>query len=283
MKKVLILGSKGTLGQALVKEFSDPNYNVLSYDREDLDVTSPDLVEKIKTINPEIIINSVAYNAVGKMETDETQRKIAFFLNSELPGILASVAKEMGSIFVHYSTSYVFDGEKKEGYMESDTPNPIDLYGKSKAEGEKAVEAAGGNYYIIRLSRLFGKRGVSEMSKKTFVEIMQGEIEKETLEVGDTEISSLTYAPDLAKLTKYIIERGLPFGIYHGSNEGLCTWYEWASEIFKDMGRGPKVTPSKVSLTPGTVKHPQFSGLINTKLPKQRSWQEALSEFLTTK
>lgn len=282
MKKVLILGSKGTLGQALVKEFSGNDYEVVAYDREELDVSSPGASEKIKQLKPEIIINSVAYNAVGKMETDEAQRKIAFFLNSELPGILASVAKDLGAIFVHYSTSYVFDGEKKEGYFEEDSPNPIDIYGKSKVEGEMAVEKSGDKYYIIRLSRLFGKRGISDMSKKTFVEIMQGEIEKTDLEVGDTEVSSLTYAPDLAKLTKYIIEKGLPFGIYHGSNEGMCTWYGWASEIFKDMGKGPKVTPSKVSLTPATVKHPQFSGLINTKLPKQRTWQEALKEFLSS-
>lgn len=279
-KKVLILGSKGTLGQALVNEFSDSDYDVVAYDREELDVSSPDAKEKIKQLKPEIIINAVAYNAVGKMETDEDQRKIAFFLNAELPGILAQIAKDLNAVFVHYSTSYVFDGEKKEGYREDEKPNPIDLYGKSKAEGEKAVEDVGGNYYIIRLSRLFGKRGVSDMSKKTFVEIMQGEIEKETLEVGNTEVSSLTYAPDLAKLTKYIVENEVPSGIYHGSNEGMCTWYEWAVEIFKDMGKGPKVSPSPVSLTPITVKHPQFSGLVNTKLPKQRSWQEALAEFL---
>lgn len=281
MKKVLILGAKGTLGQALVSELSNDNYDVVAYDREELDVTSVDALDKIKAIKPEIIINAIAYNAVGKMETDESQRKIAFFLNAELPGILAKVAKEMGSIFVHYSTSYVFDGEKKEGYTETESPNPVDLYGKSKTDGEKAVETFGEKYYIIRLSRLFGQRGVSDMSKRTFVEIMQAEVEKSELEVGDTEISSLTYAPDLAKLTKYIIESKVPFGIYHGANEGLCTWYEWAKEIFKDMGKGPKVIPSKVSLTPATVKHPQFSGLINTKLPKQRSWQEALAEFLS--
>lgn len=282
MKKILILGSKGTLGQALVKEFSDSNYEVLAYDKDSLDVSTPDAEVKIKSLKPDIIVNSIAYNAVAKMETDDSQREIAFFLNSKLPGILAKIAKELDATFIHYSTSYVFDGEKREGYREEDVVNPIDLYGKSKAEGEDAVKKVGGNYYIIRLSRLFGQRGASDMSKKTFVEIMQGEIEKTELEVGNTEISSLSYAPDLAELTKYIIENKLPYGIYHGSNEGMCTWYEWAVEIFKDMGSGPKVSPSKVSLTQG-VKHPQFSGLINTKLPKLRSWQDALAEFLKTK
>lgn len=279
MKKVLILGSKGTLGQELTKEFSNGEYEVLSYDKEELDVTSPDLEEKILEIKPNLIINSIAYNAVAKMESDEKEREIAFFLNSKLPSILATTAKKIDAVLVHYSTSYVFDGKKKEGYVESDTPNPIDLYGKSKAEGEKGVVDAGGKYYIIRLSRLFGQRGASDMSKRTFVEIMQGEIEKEELEVGDTEISSMTYAPDLAKLTKYIYEKEVAYGIYHGANEGMGTWYEWATEIFKDLGKGPKVIPAKRSLTVG-VEHPQYSGLINTKLPKQRTWQEALAEFL---
>lgn len=277
--RILILGSKGTLGQALIDVFSIDNYEIIAYDKDELDVTSSDATLKIKSLKPEIIINSIAYNAVAKMESDEKERDIAFFLNSKLPGILANIAKELDATFIHYSTSYVFDGKKKEGYVESDIPNPIDLYGKSKAEGEKAVCDIRGKYYIVRLSRLFGKRGVSEMSKRTFVEIMQAESEKQELEVGDTEISSMTYAPDLAKLTKYIIENKVAYGIYHGANDGMDTWYEWATEIFKCMGKGPKVIPSKRSLTVG-VEHPQFSGLINTKLPKQRTWQEALSEFL---
>lgn len=281
MKKVLILGSKGTLGQALKTVFSESDYDVTAWDKTELDVSSPEASEKIKSLNPQIIINSVAYNAVAKMEQDESQREIAFFLNSKLPGILAGVAKDLNATFVHFSTSYVFDGEKKEGYKEDEEPNPIDLYGKSKAEGEKAVKDVGGKYYIIRLSRLFGERGASDMSKKTFVEIMLNEIDKTELEVGDTEVSSMTYAPDLAKLTKYMIENSVPYGIYHGSNEGMGTWFEWATEIFKDLRKGPKVIPAARSLTVG-VKHPQYSGLINTKLPKQRTWQEALTEFLTT-
>jgi dTDP-4-dehydrorhamnose reductase len=145
------------------------------------------------------------------------------------------------------------------------------------------IEKVGGKYYIIRLSRLFGIKGTSEMSKRTFVDIMMAEIDKEELEVGNTEVSSLTYAPDLAHLTRMIIEDGREPGIYHGSNEDQCTWYEWAKEIFHILGKGPKVIPAAHTLTPKTLKHPQYSGLINTKLPKQRSWQEALREFLTIK
>ncbi|HKC04933.1 MAG TPA: NAD(P)-dependent oxidoreductase [Patescibacteria group bacterium] len=279
-QKVLILGSKGTLGQALVSEFKGNNYDVVAWDRENVDATSQELEPKILSINPKIIINSIAYNGVDKMETDEEFKKLGFLLNSTVPQKLAEISKKIDAVFVHYSTSYIFDGENKDGYKENDKPSPLDKYGESKLEGEKAVEKVDGKYYIIRLARLFGIKGASEMSKRTFVDIMMAEIEKKELEVGNTEVSSLTYAPDLAKLTKYIIEEKVPYGIYHGANYGQCTWYEWAREIFEILGRGPKVIPASVSLTPKTTKHPVYSGLINTKLPLQRSWQEALKDFL---
>ncbi|MGA2910232.1 MAG: NAD(P)-dependent oxidoreductase [Candidatus Microgenomates bacterium] len=282
-RKVLILGSQGTLGQALVTEFKNAKYNVLAWDKSDADVTSPKIDRKIGSIHPDIIINATAYNAVDKIETDEEAKKLAYLLNADAPAKLAKIAKDIDAIFIHYSTSYVFPGDDKRGYKEADKPAPIDEYGKSKLAGEIGVEKTRGKYYIIRLSRLFGIRGVSEMSKRTFVEIMLSEIDKKELEVGDTEVSSLTYAPDLARLTRDIIEEKKPWGIYHGENEGLCTWYEWAREIFSILGKGPMVIPAKHSLTPKTTKHPQYSGLINTKLPKQRSWQEALREFLQNK
>lgn len=280
--KILILGSQGTLGQALVSEFTNAGYDVVAWDKDNIDATSPELESKVLSINPNIIINSIAYNGVDKMETDEEFKKLGYLLNNIVPQKLAEISKKIDAVFVHYSTSYVFNGENKNGYKEDELPDPLDEYGKSKLKGEKSVIDVGGKYYIIRLARLFGIRGVSEMSKRTFVEIMMNEIDKKDLAVGNTEISSLTYAPDLANLTKYIIENNVPYGIYHGSNEGQCTWYEWAKEIFAILGKGPIVIPSEVSLTPKTTKHPQFSGLINTKLPKQRSWQEALAEFLKT-
>jgi len=279
-KKVLIVGCNGTLGQALVSEFSRANYEVTAWDKADADASSPDIEPKIMSLKPEIIINATAYNAVDKAETDEKERELAFVINAEIPKRLSGVAKNIDAIFVHYSTNYVFSGDKKEGYTESDIPSPINKYGESKLAGEEAVKKVKGKYYILRLSRLFGKRGISEMSKRTFVEIMMAEIEKNELEVGNTEVSAITYAPDLAELTRKIIEEKIPFGVYHGANEGSCTWYEWAKEIFADLGKGPKVLSAPHSLTPKTTKHPVYATLLNTKLPKQRTWQEALKEFL---
>lgn len=281
-KKVLIIGAQGTLGQSLVDEYSQAEYTVVAWDREDLDVTLPGADEQIIAQKPDILIYSVGYNAVDKAETDDAETAKAILLNSTVPGRLAALSKKIGAIFVHYSTNYVFSGEDMAGYAEDSPVSPVNKYGQSKAEGEKLVSASGAMFYLIRLSRLFGIRGASPSSKRTFIDVMMSEIDKPELAVGNTEVATPTYSPDLARLTRELTESGRPWGIYHGTNSGSCTWYEWAVEIFKDFGRGPKVIPADHSLTPHTTKHPQYAVLLNTKLPSQRSWQSALQEFINT-
>jgi len=277
--KVLILGSRGTLGQELVRTFS-VGFQVTAWDKEDCDVTSPQIATQIIALKPDIIINTTAYNAVDKAETEEPEKQLAFLLNSQTPKNLAKIAKDAGAIFVHYSTDYVFAGDNPKGYREIDRPDPKSVYGQSKFAGEENVKKVGGNYYIIRLSRLFGIKGKSQSSKKSFVEIMLEKINDTELMVKQAEVSSPTYAPDLAKLTEYLIKSGLPRGIYHGANSGACTWFEWAQEIFKIMGKGPKLIPGKVTDYHNPAPRPAYSQLLNTKLPPQRSWQEALAEFI---
>lgn len=279
-KKVLILGSQGTLGQALVNEFSASGYDVTGWDKGDADVTSVQIAEQITALHPEIIINATAYNAVDKAESEGAEKELAFTLNADVPGKLAAIAKMTDAVFVHYSTDNVFKGDKVEGFTETDIPDPVNVYGQTKYDGEKNVAKSGDKYYIIRLSRLFGIKGISPASKKSFVEIMLEKLSEPELTVMNVEKASLTYAPDLAKLTLQLIESGLPWGIYHGANEGECTWYEWAQEIFRLKGIGPKLSPATQPPVPRPAARPQFSRLLNTKLPLQRSWQEALKEFL---
>jgi dTDP-4-dehydrorhamnose reductase len=278
--KVLILGSKGTLGQVLLSEFKKSDNEVFAWDKEDLDITSTEAEEKIVNLHPNIIINSTAYNAVDPMQIDEEAKKIGFLMNAEVPGKLAEIAKKIDAIFIHYSTDYVFDGKKEEGYTEIDIPNPISVYGESKYLGEQNVQKVDGKYYIIRLCRLFGEKGTSELSKRSFVEIMRGEIEKEELMVKDEEVASPTYAPDAAKFTKELIESHAAYGVYHGTNLGNCTWYEWAEEIFKNLAKSPKMIKGYAKDYHNPAPHPQYSVLLNTKRPLQRSWQDALTEFL---
>lgn len=279
-KKVLILGAKGTLGQALRKEFSAADYSVLAWDREDGDITSPDFLEKIKAVAPEIIINATGYNAVNKMEIDETERQLGFSVNVEAPGRLAAAAKEINAAFVNYSTDFVFDGKKKGGYAENDAPNPLSEYGKSKYLGEQNVAAAAGRFYIIRTSRLYGQPGVSK-GKKSFVEIMIEKVDLPEVKVVTDERGSPTFAPDLAAFTRALIENNSSAGIYHGANAGACSWFEWASEIFRLLGRSPKLIPISSVEFNNRVKRPSDSELLNTKTEPLRLWQEALAECVS--
>lgn len=304
--KILIIGAKGMLGQELAKTFKrDKSYEVITWDREELDITNEkDVLSKVSKLKPAIIINSAAYNAVDKCEADKKELAMANKINGKAPGYLAKVAKKIGAVLVHYSSDYVFDGqpEIKEpegcthscsscglhekftpqiGFDENAKPNPINNYGKSKVMGEKAVAKNTKKYYLIRLSKLFGKSGQSEGAKKSFFDIMT-EVGKKNPEVKgvDEESSCFTYAPDLAKKTKEIIEAGKPFGIYHIFNTDACTWYEAILELYKQIKLKTKVIPISGEDLPRPAKRPYYSVLINTKLNPMRSYKDALKEYL---
>ncbi|PIR04019.1 MAG: dTDP-4-dehydrorhamnose reductase [Candidatus Magasanikbacteria bacterium CG11_big_fil_rev_8_21_14_0_20_39_34] len=286
MKKILILGAKGTLGGALVEEFSG-DATVIAWDKEDLDLAHMgDAKEKIQGVQPDIIINAVAINAVDAIEEDEEVYEVAKQVNGHAPGELAKIAKELSIPFVHYSTDYVFDGENTSGYQEDDIPHPLSRYGYIKRLGEQEVENAGGEYFIIRLSRLFGKPGISEHSKRSFVDTMiflATEGGKTELNVVEDQFGSPTYAPDLAKFTRHLLESGKEPGIYHGANDGSCSWYQWCKKVFEI--KGITIPVHKVPHTdfPRPAPVPQCSTLKNTKFQKQRTWQEALEAYLAGK
>ena len=282
--KIIILGAKGMLGQELVREFSKKNYEVVGWDKDELDITDYIVTAtKISDLHPDIVINAVALNAVDKIEEDEKVFELAKKINGEAVGNLAGICKEINSILVHFSSDYVFKGDKQEGYKEDDETDPVNKYGESKAMAEEEILEIGGKFYIIRLSKLFGKPAASEGAKKSFVDMMiwlATEGGKTHLDLVDEEISCVTYAPDLAKLTRTIIEEGRPFGIYHGSNSGVSSWYEWAKEIFKIKKIDIEITPVSGDKFLRPAKRPMYSELLNTKLMGQRDWKEALNEYL---
>jgi len=286
MSKIIIIGAKGMLGQELVRVFAGEE--ILAWDRDEIDITDEKMTrEKILAARPDIIINAAAYNAVDRAEEDfETVNKI----NGYGVGFLAAAAKAASAIMIHYSTDYVFRGDKKEGYAEEDLCAPVSKYGESKLLGEQELAKNTDRYYLIRLSKLFGRMGAGEGVKKSFVDTMVQKAEanlsesetnkNECIEVVDEELSSPTYAPDLARLTKEVIDGKYPYGIYHGANSGACTWYEFAKEIFKIKKINIKVAPVGGDKFPRPAKRPRYSVLLNTKLPAQRSWQEALKKYL---
>lgn len=308
-KKVLITGSKGMLGQELVKLFrDDKDYKVTAWDKKELDITNQtQVLNKITKLNPAIILNAAAYNNVDRCEKNKSEFEKAKNLNGKAPGYLAKIAKKLDAILVHYSTDYVFNGmpeipEPKGcthhcgscglhqnfipqiGFDENAIPDPIQKYGKTKLMGEEAVQKNGENYYIIRLSKLFGKPAKATDAKKSFFDVMLtlGKKYKE-IKAVDEETSCFTYAPDLAKKTKQIIEARKPFGIYHVTNSGACTWHEAVVELYKLAKIKTKVIPVGSSEFPRPAARPYISILINTKLNPLRNYKLALKEYLKNK
>jgi dTDP-4-dehydrorhamnose reductase len=282
--RILILGGQGNLGTQLNQVFA-VDFETISWDREDLDVLDfPVLIEKITELKPDLVINTVAYNAVDKCE-DKNEYELALKLNAELPAVLADLARRLKIVLIHYSSDYVFNGtvDKKE-FSETDTPNPINKYGESKFAGEREIlkqAERGLNYYLIRTSKLFGPRGSSPDAKPSFFEIMLNlSQEKKELTVVSEELSCFTYTPDLAAATKRLWEIEAPFGIYHLVNEGACTWFEGAEFLFHLKKTALDLRPIRSENLLRAARRPKFSVLKNQKIKKLRNWQEALREYL---
>ncbi len=286
--KIIILGAKGNLGMQLVKVFSsEDEYEVVPWDKEEIDITDKDLVfKKVKDIKPEVIINAVAYNAVDNAEDDDDEFKKAKKINGEAVGYLAEAAIENNSLLVHFSSDYVFDGKNKSGYAEDDEPNPISKYGETKLMGEKELISRSGKglkYYLIRTSKLFGPKGESESSKPSFFDLILdlSKKRKEFNMVHGEEISCFTYTLDLAREVKDLIEEKKSYGVYHIINEGSASWYDGAKYLFELKNIADvKLIPSKMEDYPRPAKRPKYSVLLNTKLEPLRNWKDALEEYL---
>jgi dTDP-4-dehydrorhamnose reductase len=278
---VLVLGADGSLGRELAEVFAD-DFKVVAFDRPDLDITDREKVVKtITKLKPRYIINSAAYNAVEDAERDMVAYETAKKINAEAVGYLAEAAKIVEAPLVHFSTDYVFSGYTEEGYDENATPDPISKYGETKALGEKFLRENTDQYYLVRLSRLFGSPGNVAGSKQSFVEkIIQLAKQKKEIEFVDEEVSSPTYSKDLAVFVLKLVKEKMPYGIYHGANSGSCTWYGFGKEILSLKKLEVKAIPVSGDKFKRAARRPKNSVLINTKLPPQRSWQSALKEYL---
>jgi dTDP-4-dehydrorhamnose reductase len=276
MENVLILGARGTLGGRFRGLFPAAT----GWDREDVDVLDFDALRaRVEALAPapEAIVNCVAFNDV---DGAEDRREAAFALNAEFPGKLARLAVEREIPLVHYSTNYVFDGVKGE-YSESDAPAPLSAYGLSKLMGEEAVLAAGGRNYVVRTAVIFGPKGESELSKRSFVDLMLDlAAKRDTIQAVDDEINSVTYAPDLAFATRLLLEDAPGAGVYHLANDGEASWCDFAREIFRIAGKPVTVVPVSSTAFPRKASRPARAVLFNTRRPRLRPWREALSELL---
>lgn len=276
MKKILVTGSKGQLGVDLVNILSK-EYHLIGLDKETLDITNLYYVmNTVKNINPYIIINSAAYTNVDGCEKNID---LSYKINSLGARNLAIASLENNSRLVHISTDFVFDGKKNEPYIEFDKPNPLNIYGKSKLLGEQFIKEINPRHYILRTSWLYGEYGNNFV--KTMLKLGK---ENKVLEVVNDQRGTPTYTKDLVKVINMIIKTDA-YGTYHTSNEGECTWFEFANKIFEiaDM-KNIEVIPITTQELNRPAKRPKYSVIENYMLAlnfdyKLNPWEYSLNQY----
>ena len=275
--KVLITGCRGMLGTDLMSVFG-PVHEVVGLDLPGLDITRPDqCLAAVNAARPDIIINAAAFTRVDDCETHEAE---AMQVNGHGAGNLARAAMAAGSLLVHYSTDYVFDGLKKEAYVETDEPNPQSVYGKSKLLGETLIRRNCPDHLILRTAWLFGPHGPNFI--RTIVNAAR---QGKSLRVVHDQRGSPTYSKDLAEWTLKMVAAGFR-ATYHITNSGACTWFELAAKAVEWAGiHNVSITPVSTSEFPRRAPRPANSVLANAHLerdgmPAMRPWQDAAREYV---
>lgn len=275
--KVLVTGAKGQLGQDVVSLLKEQTWEVFGFGREELNITDKKQVsEKVLLIQPDIIIHTAAYTQVDQAESDE---EAAFKVNAEGTKYLAQAAEAVGAKFCYVSTDYVFDGTKDTPYKADDQTNPQTVYGKSKLVGEQYTQEYCSKSYIVRTSWVFGLYGNNFV--KTMLRLAE---ENKELGVVHDQVGSPTYTNDLARFIISLVQTN-KYGVYHGSNSGVCSWYEFAKEIFEQSNIEIAVNPLKTEDFPRPAARPKYSVLDKGMVEDNgfeafQDWKEALKDFL---
>ena len=283
MKRILLIGSNGQVGSELQQSLPRLG-DLTALNRQDLDLSDSVLLSKmIEEINPEVIVNAAAYTAVDKAETET---ELAFTINAIAPKIMAESAAKLGAKLLHISTDYVFDGQKNTPYTEADPTNPLGCYGQSKLAGESYICQSCDRHIILRTAWVYGVYG-----KGNFVKTMLrlGK-ERETISVVCDQIGSPTWARDIAGSILLLLQSEAT-GIYHFTNSGLASWYDFAVAIFEEARKldfplmVEQVLPIPTSAYPTAAQRPAYSVLANHKITDvaQRIspyWRHSLREML---
>ena len=275
--KVLVTGVKGQLGYDVVKDLEKRGHQPIGVDRDEMDLMDNEAIRTfIMNLKPEAIIHCAAYTAVDKAEEEV---ETCYQINAEAVKVISECAKELDVKLIYISTDYVFDGTKEGEYVETDLPNPINVYGASKLKGEQYVQTLLEKYYIVRISWVFGVNG------NNFIKTMRRlGSERDELNIINDQVGSPTYTADLAPLLVDMMETD-KYGIYHVTNEETCSWYEFANEIFKQSGIEVKTNPITTDQYPTAAKRPMNSRMSKAKLKANGfnllpTWQEALAHYL---
>ena len=285
---ILLIGKIGQVGWELRRTLA-PLARVTCVDFPEIDLTSGDSIRQwVRDTRPNIVINAAAYTAVDKAESEPDK---AMSINGVAPGILAEEAKKLGALMVHYSTDYVFDGSKTTPYVETDSPNPLGAYGRTKLAGDEAVRAAGGAHLIFRLCWVYGARGQNFM-----LTMMRLARERETLRVVGDQLGCPTWSRMIAEATAQAVKQavaaqdiGALTGTYHLASSGTTSWHGFADAIIKLMPADGKKCARVEAITtaeyPTPTKRPAYSVLSCDKLQRAFGlrlppWEDSLKQVL---
>lgn len=276
--KILITGAKGQLGRSLEKISKDFSYEFIFTDVEELDITDKDKVEEcFHQVRPDVVINAAAYTAVDNAEDDREKAKL---LNATAVKNLASACKNISARFIHVSTDYVFNGRSSHPYTPYDTPMPESIYGETKLLGEKFAIESCEKVNIVRTAWLYSEFGKNFV--KTMIRLAN---ERKELTVVFDQVGTPCYATDLAKAIMALVEKGSKEKILHFSNEGVCSWYDFAKKIIELSKLDCLVRPILSKDFPAKAKRPEYSVLDKSLIKRELGitiphWEDSLKEML---
>lgn len=274
---IVITGAGGQLGQDIEKLSRENGFNVHAADSKVLDISNYNhVLSYLRDYQPDVVINCAAYNAVDDAE-QEWRR--AFLVNGMGVRNLAHAANAIDAVLVHYSTDYIFDGELKRPYTVADHPHPVNRYGESKLLGEQFVRDLAKKYFLIRVSWVFGRGNVNFARK-----VLEWSRTKTELRIVDDQISAPTYTVDLAKASLDLIKTDR-YGIYHITNSGYCSRYEWAAHILKTVDWNGNLIPGRSADFPTPARRPEYSVLDTFGTPETLGyelpdWKDATVRYL---
>jgi dTDP-4-dehydrorhamnose reductase len=278
--KIALLGANGQLGRDLLRALRPHDVQALT--RTDFDVTDYARVrDKLLEIRPDVVLNTTAYHRVDDCET---HADVAYAVNALAVLNLVRVANDLDAVLVHISTDYVFDGRARQPYTEYSEPFPLSVYGNSKLAGEILVRTMAKKYFLIRTCGLYGVAG-SQGKGGNFVQTMLTKAKRgETIRVVNDQVVTPTYTADLADQIAQILPTD-QFGLFHMTNEGSCTWYEFANAIFELSGIQVDLSPTSSDVYKTPAIRPKYSVLENARLKElrlnqMRHWRDALAAYL---
>ena len=275
--RILLTGRNGQVGWELAGALA-PIGEVVALDRASLDLGDADAIRRVvREVRPDVLVNDAAYTAVDRAESEA---EIANRVNGVAPGILAEEARQLGALLIHYSTDYVFDGEKDAPYTEEDRPNPLSTYGHSKLAGEIAIQASGCRHAILRTSWVYSSRGANFL--RTILRLAR---ERPELRVVDDQFGAPTSAIAIARATAAILRNPCSDGLFHMSAGGSTSWHGFAQAILEHESPSTRLLPIPSKDYPSAARRPRNSLLDNSRLQQRfgivlDDWRTQLAEVL---